>query len=533
MRGSTVYQVPWKEYSEEELQGILAFLFRHEGYNVYNAYEKSRRGKVTADLECTKPAETGKILIMVNKKPQQKDIQRLNTFARRRARAKIYVYIEEPSGAFREAMKRTSRVSFWDSRKLTSETFSRNLRFYLSLIIENHIERTSYRITLSFCRFYLDLDEGNIKVGEPAKADAEMLNLLWNAKDRSASLHKSLRTMQEIFENTDLSSPAKKTTESVVKGFLRGLFDLRDNSLRPLEILFSQFITRYPDNFAQFCIQTKGASNWIFFMTHVPELLPNHIIRALKKEEEESVKLKQFLAKTGVSFDSPDSICSILGDLSRITANGAYWLEDTIDDLLSIALFKEWTGMRERTPDWLRFWEYEHGLGYPSELGHAKTIDAEAQVSVSQQAQLQQPPKAQLMPLRQKLCFVLMPFKASFFRVYDNHIKPILERNGFEVMKADDIFTPTAFHKDVQNYIKRACLVLADVTNKNPNVLYELGFAHALGKDTIIITQNKEDVPSDFKHLRYFKYDDDEKGWKSLRVRLDKVVGSIKMARKL
>ena len=523
-----MYQVPWKEYSEEEIQEILAFLFRCQGYNVYNTHETHRRSEVAADLECTRPAETDKILIGIKKKPHQKDIHQLETLARRHARTKIYVYVEEPSASFKEAMKRTSKVSFWDSRKLTLETFSRNLRFYLSLIIENYVERTSYRITRSFCKLYLDLDEGNLKVEEPAKADAEMLNLLWNAKDRSTSLHKSLRTMQEIFENTDLSSLDEKTTESVVNGFLKGLFNLHINSLRPLEILFNEFITKYPNNFAQFCIQTKGRSNWIFFLTHVPELLPNHIIRALEKEEKESVKLRQFLDKTGVSFDSPESVSDILGDLSRITANGAYWLEDTVDDLLSIALFKEWTIMRKKTPEWLRFWEHERG--YPFELGRAKTTDAEAHVGTNQQAQLQQLLKVRFFPLKHKLCFVLMPFKANFFRLYNNHVKPVLERNGFEVMKADDIYTPTAIHEDIKKYIKSASLVLADVTNKNPNVLYELGLAHALGKDTMIITQNEEDIPSDFKHLRYFKYDDDEKGWKALRVRLNKVAHSIKKA---
>jgi hypothetical protein len=218
---SAVYQVPWKEYSEEEIRKILAFLFRCQGYNVHNALKTDRRGEAAPDLECAKPDETGKILMGIKKKPQQKDIHQLETLARKHARTKIYVYIEEPSASFKGAMRRTSGVSFWDSQKLTFETFSKNMRFYLSLIIENYVERTSYRITRSFCKLYVGLDEGKLGVEEPAKADAEMLNLLWNAKDRSTSLHKSLRTIQEIFENTNLSSLDEKTTESVVNGFLR------------------------------------------------------------------------------------------------------------------------------------------------------------------------------------------------------------------------------------------------------------------------------------------------------------------------
>jgi hypothetical protein len=525
-----MYQVPWKDYSEEEIQEIVAFLFRCEGYDVYNAHKTDRRGEVGADLECTKPAEADMALIGIKKKPQQKDIHQLETLAKREARTKIYIYIEEPSASFKEAMKRTSGISFWDSKKLTLETFSKNLRFYVFLIIENYIERTSYRITLSFCKMYQEIEQGRLKVEGPAKADPEMINLLWNAKDRSTSLHKSLRTLQEIYENTDLSSLDEKTKESVVNGFLRGLFNLHLNSLRPLEILFDEFITKYPSNFAQFCIQTKGRSNWTFFWTHVPQLLPMHIIKSLEEAEKESLKLKQFLNESGGGFDSSESVSDLLGDLSRITANGAYWLEETIDDLLSIALFKEWTKMREKTPEWLRFWEHEHGLGYSPRLKHAKT-DTEVVRGTAQQAQALQPSKVPLIP-KHRLCFVLMPFKANFFRLYEKHIKPVLEENGFTVMKADDIYTPTPIHEVIKKYIKSASLVLADVTNDNPNVLSELGQAHALGKDTIIITQDEGDIPSNFRYLRYLKYDDDEKGWESLRVRLNKAVRSMKLARK-
>jgi hypothetical protein len=521
-----LYQVPWDRYSEEEIQEILAFLFKGEGYDVYNAHKTDRRGEAAADLECTKPAEAERVLVAIKKKPLQKDIHQLETLAKRDARTKIYVYVDEPSASFKEAMRKISGVSFWDSRKLTLETFNKNLRFYIFLIIENYIEKTSYRITLSFCRVYQDIEQRKQKVEEPVKANPEMLTLLWNAKDRSTSLHKSLRTLQEIYENTELSSLDEKTKESVVTGFLRGLFNLHLTSLRPLEIIFNEFMAKYPSNFAHFCIQTKGRSNWIFFWTHVPQLLPNFITKSIEEEEKESLKWKRFIEENGRDFDSSESMSYLLGDISRITANGAYWLEETVDDLLSIALFKEWTKMRTKTPQWLRYWEHEHGLGYTLGFEHGGT-DSQASVEPHRQAQVLQPSEVRL-PKKEKLCFVLMPFRANFFRLYDNHIKPVLENNGFIVMKADDIYTTTSVHEDIKQYINDASLVLADVTDDNPNVLYELGHAHALGKDTIIITQNEGDIPSDFKHLRYFKYDDDEKGWESLRVRLLKVARSMR-----
>ena len=357
-----MYQVPWKEYSEEEIQLELAHLFRRKGYDVYNAHQADRRGEMGADLECSRPAETGKVLISVKKRPQQKDILQLETLVKRDARTKIYVYIEEPSAAFKEVMNKTLEVSFWNSEKLTTETFRTDLRFYLFLIIENNIERASYRITFSFCKFYWDLEEGKMKVQESEKPDVEMLNLLWNAKDRSASLHKSLRTLQEIYENTDLSSDNFKETESIVNGFLRGLFSLCVNSLEPLEILFKEYITKYPNGFGQFCLQTKGRSNWLFFFQHLPELLPGRITKSFEKAAEEDAKLEKFLEKSGVPPTPPETLSEILANVSRIVANNAYWLEDTVDDLHSIAFFGKWEKMREKTPEWLRSWDFEHQL---------------------------------------------------------------------------------------------------------------------------------------------------------------------------
>jgi hypothetical protein len=122
------------------------------------------------------------------------------------------------------------------------------------------------------------------------------------------------------------------------------------------------------------------------------------------------------------------------------------------------------------------------------------------------------------------LCFVLMPFDPPFLRLYEDHIKPSLTKMGLRVMIANDIFTPTEIIEDIWGSINKARLIVADVTNKNPNVFYELGMAHTVGKDVIILTQNKEDVPFDLRHLRYFPYVDDEVGWQTLRENLERAV---------
>jgi hypothetical protein len=61
--------------------------------------------------------------------------------------------------------------------------------------------------------------------------------------------------------------------------------------------------------------------------------------------------------------------------------------------------------------------------------------------------------------------------------------------------------------EDVWTYLNQARLVIADITGENPNVFYELGIAHTLGKEVIIITQETmKPVPFDVGHVRYIRY---------------------------
>jgi len=122
------------------------------------------------------------------------------------------------------------------------------------------------------------------------------------------------------------------------------------------------------------------------------------------------------------------------------------------------------------------------------------------------------------------LCFVLMPFKPDFNRIYEHILQPAIKEAGLNPLRADEIFSPTPIVEDVWTHIARSRLIIADVTDKNPNVFYELGLSHAIGIPVIIITQNKEDVPFDVAYIRYLIYTDDEAGWQKLK----KAISSIK-----
>ena len=125
------------------------------------------------------------------------------------------------------------------------------------------------------------------------------------------------------------------------------------------------------------------------------------------------------------------------------------------------------------------------------------------------------------------LAFVLMPFGGDFDDIYQDHIKPAMAEKDFECKRADDIFRTREVVEDIWEYICRAGIVIADLTGRNPNVFYETGVAHTVGKDVILITQNDDDIPFNLEHLRYYKYDYTPRGMEDFEDTLQQVVDNI------
>ncbi len=126
-----------------------------------------------------------------------------------------------------------------------------------------------------------------------------------------------------------------------------------------------------------------------------------------------------------------------------------------------------------------------------------------------------------------KLCFVLMPFDNSFKPVYSKAIKQAVKKARMKAKRADEIFATTPIVQDVWEYINKAALIVADVTDRNPNVFYEVGLAHALPKRLVILTQKKEDVPFDIQHIRWIKYKNDSRGRDELSKKLYRTIKSV------
>lgn len=123
------------------------------------------------------------------------------------------------------------------------------------------------------------------------------------------------------------------------------------------------------------------------------------------------------------------------------------------------------------------------------------------------------------------LGFVLMPFQERFFCVYEDAIQPALNSAGLRGMHAGEVFDNREIVEDIWESISKARLIIADVTGRNPNVFYELGICHTLGKEVIVLTQSSADVPFDIRHRRFIEYDTSK--LTSLKTRLEKTVKQV------
>ncbi len=129
-------------------------------------------------------------------------------------------------------------------------------------------------------------------------------------------------------------------------------------------------------------------------------------------------------------------------------------------------------------------------------------------------------------------CFVLMPFGEQWSdRIWGRHIKPTVESIGMRCKRADDIYSTNVITEDIWAGINQACVVIADLTGRNPNVFYELGIAHVVGVPVILLTQEHEIPAFDTAHWRQIRYEDNSEGCekleKSLRTTLENIAGTI------
>lgn len=111
-------------------------------------------------------------------------------------------------------------------------------------------------------------------------------------------------------------------------------------------------------------------------------------------------------------------------------------------------------------------------------------------------------------------CFVIAPIGAdgSLTRkrsdqIFKHILKPVASECGYDAVRADHISEPGTISTQVINHILDDPMVVADLSEHNPNVFYELAVRHAIRKPYVQIIEKGEKIPFDVAGLRTVEID--------------------------
>lgn len=111
-----------------------------------------------------------------------------------------------------------------------------------------------------------------------------------------------------------------------------------------------------------------------------------------------------------------------------------------------------------------------------------------------------------MMANRKPFAFVLMPFNKEFDDIYKLGIQATALELDVIAQRVDEQFYTETMLERIYRQIDAADFIIADMTGKNANVFYEVGYAHAKAKLCTLLTQNASDIPFDLKQHRHLIY---------------------------
>lgn len=96
-----------------------------------------------------------------------------------------------------------------------------------------------------------------------------------------------------------------------------------------------------------------------------------------------------------------------------------------------------------------------------------------------------------------------------------------------------NIYKPGAILPQVWKLIRSAEVIVADVTEQNPNVIYELGLCYGIQRCPILLVRDSTELPFNLRTLRYLQYSDTASGGEKLRERLTSAIAEFLSAVRL
>ncbi len=127
-----------------------------------------------------------------------------------------------------------------------------------------------------------------------------------------------------------------------------------------------------------------------------------------------------------------------------------------------------------------------------------------------------------------KKAFVIMPYSEDSNNNY-NIIKEVFSNQGLETVRADEVISAgQSISEKIKELISKSDIIICDVTGNNPNVMYELGFAHGINKPVILIASNINELRIDIANYRIIIVDKNQKSREQLSKGLTETLEEIR-----
>ena len=126
--------------------------------------------------------------------------------------------------------------------------------------------------------------------------------------------------------------------------------------------------------------------------------------------------------------------------------------------------------------------------------------------------------------------FIVSQFGGYYDILYDEVIKPVCEELNYDPTRGDEVASCTLILNDIITSIRNSSVIIAEITPDNPNVFYEVGYAHALAKPTILLCEKgiRNKLPFDISGFRTIFYDNSIGGKRQIEEKLKEHLENIK-----
>ncbi|HAC14786.1 MAG TPA: hypothetical protein DCE78_02400 [Bacteroidetes bacterium] len=272
--------IPWSEFSEVEIQGILKIHFERLGYDIIWRHREDPANEKGIDLECSHKITQKKILIAVKKKPKVNDLGQVLQLSQHSADHRIYLYLNGAAQSFRDQIiKFEPTIEFWDETKLEFALNESHLAIWIKIDNSNTIQAINKINRTLFTA--IKSPSGNTF----PKPNKKMLETLWDLKDRAVTLSKCATLIQFMFED---SKRFGEINYQQIQDLQMWCLDfLYTYSLISLLHSFDALSEEWKRIFAYTYEGTKSRSNWYMLVSSIhTEYVPGNVEKLIQHKSD-------------------------------------------------------------------------------------------------------------------------------------------------------------------------------------------------------------------------------------------------------